>query len=54
MNLFDILTRPYEVLLAMLRTNIDTEIRTRIQSELRSRDRAAYNQWVEVCGGQFK
>lgn len=45
---------PYETLLALLRVNLPPYLRARIQGELRSRDRAMHNQWVEVCGGEFK
>ncbi len=45
---------PYETLLALLRTDMPLYLRTRIRGELRSRDRAMHNQWVEVCGGEFR
>lgn len=55
MNLPDILSRPYETLLAMLRSlDLDVDTRHRIHCELRSRDRALHNQWLEICGGEFK
>lgn len=44
----------YETLLALLRTSLPEYLRTRITGELRSRDRAMHNQWVQVCGGEFK
>jgi hypothetical protein len=45
---------PYETLLALLRTDLPHYLRERITGELRSRDRAMHNQWVQVCGGEFK
>ncbi len=44
----------YETILALLRTDLDAQTRERLAAELKSRDRAMYNQWVEVCGGQFR
>lgn len=53
-SVFDLLSIPYEMLLAWLRLPLPKEMRERLQGELRSRDRAMHNQWVEVCGGEFK
>lgn len=44
----------YETLLALLRVDMPAYLRARITGELRSRDRAMHNQWVEICGGEFK
>lgn len=45
----------YEGLLAMLRdATLTVEQRERVLGELKSRDRAMHNQWVQVCGGEFK
>jgi hypothetical protein len=45
----------YEGLLALLRSTVLVdEQRERVLGELRTRDRAMHNQWVQVCGGEFK
>lgn len=45
----------YDGLLVLLRgTALSSEQRERVLGELYSRDRAAHNQWVQVCGGDFK
>jgi len=44
----------YEMILSLLRTDISVGIRERLVAELKSRDRAMHNQWVAVCGGEFK
>lgn len=44
----------YETLLALLRVDLTPRLRTRIEGELRSRNRAMYNQYVEINGGEFK
>jgi len=45
----------YEQILAWLRTPVlSNERRARLYWELHSRDRAMHNQWVQVCGGEFK
>jgi hypothetical protein len=44
----------YEMILSLLRTDIPADIRDRLQCELRSRDRAMYNQWAAINGGEFK
>lgn len=49
-----VLALSYETLLAALRLPLPADWRERVQSEVRSRDRAMYNQWVQVCGGEFK
>lgn len=54
MNAIDIAKTSYEGLLALLRQILPADIRERVQAELRSRDRCMHNQWVEVCGGEFK
>jgi hypothetical protein len=51
---FDFVRTSYETILAMLRTDITAEQRERLAAELKSRDRAMHNQWVQVCGGEFK
>lgn len=51
---FNFVLTSYETILAMLRTDISKEQRERLSAELKSRDRATHNQWVEVCGGEFK
>ena len=45
---------PYETLLCLLRTDLPDYLRARIQGELRSRDRALYNQYVAIDGGEYK
>lgn len=45
---------PYETLLALLRQDISKRLRYRLVTELRSRNRAMYNQYVEINGGEFK
>jgi hypothetical protein len=45
----------YEQILAWLRTPVlSPERRNRLYWELHSRDRAEYNQWVSINGGEFK
>jgi len=44
----------YETILALLRTDLPAETRERLSAELKSRDRAEYNLYVQVCGGEFK
>lgn len=44
----------YETLLAALRTDVQPTVRERLVAELKCRDRAMFNQFVEVCGGEFK
>lgn len=50
----DFTITPYETLLCMLRTDLPAQVKERLQAELRSRDRAMYNQWVQINGGEFK
>lgn len=52
-SLYDFLTTSYETLLAALRLPLPVDTRERIQGELSSRDRAAQNQWAEICGDEF-
>jgi hypothetical protein len=54
MTLPDFTIIAYETLLCLLRTDLPVPIRERLQAELRSRDRAMYNQWVQINGGEFK
>jgi len=42
------------MILSLLRTDIGADLRERLQAELRSRDRAEYNLWVSIFGGEFK
>lgn len=48
------LRTPYETLLALLRVDLPAYLRARIEGELKSRNRAMYNQYVEINGGDFK
>jgi hypothetical protein len=45
---------PYEKLLCLLRVDLPPYLRARIEAELRSRNRALYNQYVQINGGEFK
>lgn len=45
----------YEQILAWLHTSVLSPARReRLYCELHSRDRAEYNQWVAINGGEFK
>jgi hypothetical protein len=51
----DMLLMSYEQIIAQLRAGTLTdEQRDRLIAELRARDRVLHNQWVTVCGGEFK
>jgi hypothetical protein len=54
MTLPDFTITSYEMLLSLLRMAVAPHIRERLKAELRSRDRAMYNQWAQVNGGEFK
>lgn len=45
---------PYETLLCLLRQDLKPYLRMRIEKELHSRNRAMYNQYVEINGGEFR
>lgn len=44
----------YETLLCLLRVDLPPYLRARIEGELHSRDRAMYNQYVMINGGEFR
>ncbi len=45
----------YERLLMLLRdSTLPAEHRERVLGELTARNRALHNQWVQVCGGEYK
>lgn len=51
----DLASKAYEQLLALLRhMTLTSSEKDLVTCELRCRDRAMYNQWVQVCGGQYK